>query len=904
MLITRLELDDFKSYAHDTVRFESGTNAIVGQNGSGKSSLLEAIGFALFDSHEDAIANYVRDGATAATIVVSFISSLDEREYEVERRIGKGAGRYRVYDVDLGRQMLAEGSNDVVSWLHTHLRVDPSADLPTLFRNTVGVPQGSVTSAFLGTAAERKAIFDPLLQVSDYDRAWSALNDTRRHLEQKHTELRIEIASLESRIERLPGLIAEQDELDAALATLAGELERLEQELTQAQEELAVLDSQKEQLQRLVQRDDALRNKCASDQGLLEAARRSLLESEQAAERLETARPGHEAYQAAETRLTQLEQQRAARDKLHTRRTALETQAATLATRLQQLEADLRKSREAERRLAELAPLVERQDAFEAALVEAQDATRSLAEAERRLSEAQTELERAQSHRDQIDSELAKADALQASLAECDHDLETLSESRRLLIERQSAAQADLQRLDEQTEALSAIETARCPVCEAELTQTHRDELLGRNTERRNELEALMTDLAAQSRTLTQGEADARTRRTRIDAALRALPGQAERDRAQADVTRRMQAVADAQAAVAQFADARPRLAQAQSDLQALGDPRHAATQQRVIAAGRVDLESARDTAATELARLAEAQTELEHQLAAHADLNDLLSNARALRERHQVDHETWLSSRDAAEQRELREQQATAAAERLEASRAAWQQAHTQAESAAAAYQPEHHARAAQRVNTAHTALGAKTAEQQARGARRADVSEEICILEKTRRELTGHHETLNELAGLIALVARVRELLKQAGPEITRQRVRRISLTASQLYADIMADHRNRLVWSEDYALALDVQGQVRSFRQLSGGEQMAAALALRLALLRETSSIDIAFFDEPTAHLDPERRGHLAEQIMNVKGFAQLFVISHDDSFEQWARNQLHVVKGEHGSSVETE
>lgn len=45
-----------------------------------------------------------------------------------------------------------------------------------------------------------------------------------------------------------------------------------------------------------------------------------------------------------------------------------------------------------------------------------------------------------------------------------------------------------------------------------------------------------------------------------------------------------------------------------------------------------------------------------------------------------------------------------------------------------------------------------------------------------------------------------------------------------------------------------------------------------------------VDIAFFDEPTADLDDHRRDNLAEQILNVKGFSQLFVISHDDSFEQ--------------------
>ena len=72
------------------------------------------------------------------------------------------------------------------------------------------------------------------------------------------------------------------------------------------------------------------------------------------------------------------------------------------------------------------------------------------------------------------------------------------------------------------------------------------------------------------------------------------------------------------------------------------------------------------------------------------------------------------------------------------------------------------------------------------------------------------------------------------------------------------------------------------------------MAAALAVRLALLKEISNIDIAFFDEPTVNLDAQRRESLAEQIMNIRGFSQIFVISHDDTFEQGIDNVIRIEK----------
>ncbi len=62
------------------------------------------------------------------------------------------------------------------------------------------------------------------------------------------------------------------------------------------------------------------------------------------------------------------------------------------------------------------------------------------------------------------------------------------------------------------------------------------------------------------------------------------------------------------------------------------------------------------------------------------------------------------------------------------------------------------------------------------------------------------------------------------------------------------------------------------------------MSAALSVRLALLKKLSNLNIAFFDEPTQNMDELRRINLAEQIRRVRGFNQLIVISHDDTFEQ--------------------
>ncbi|MCB0124547.1 MAG: AAA family ATPase, partial [Caldilineaceae bacterium] len=64
MRIVSLELENTKSYAKGKVEFTDGVNAIVGHNGAGKSTVLEAIGFALFDCLAGyKQSDFIREGA-------------------------------------------------------------------------------------------------------------------------------------------------------------------------------------------------------------------------------------------------------------------------------------------------------------------------------------------------------------------------------------------------------------------------------------------------------------------------------------------------------------------------------------------------------------------------------------------------------------------------------------------------------------------------------------------------------------------------------------------------------------------------------------------------------------------------------------------------------------------------
>ncbi len=156
-----------------------------------------------------------------------------------------------------------------------------------------------------------------------------------------------------------------------------------------------------------------------------------------------------------------------------------------------------------------------------------------------------------------------------------------------------------------------------------------------------------------------------------------------------------------------------------------------------------------------------------------------------------------------------------------------------------------------------------------------------EILLAIKNRIETLTVEKAENE--NLLNISEFIREILRNSGPYITEVHLKSISIEANQLYRDITGNPLVSLKWDSGYEIIVEEASFERAFSSLSGGEQMSAALAVRLALLKELSDIRIAFFDEPTTNMDEERRRNLAEQIRRIKDLNQLFVISHDDTFE---------------------
>ncbi len=85
-MITSIELVDFLSHSNTELKFENGVTVFVGDNGAGKSSVIDAITFALFGHHtRKSNKGLIKRGANQGFAKVRF--SINDKEFEAVRKI-------------------------------------------------------------------------------------------------------------------------------------------------------------------------------------------------------------------------------------------------------------------------------------------------------------------------------------------------------------------------------------------------------------------------------------------------------------------------------------------------------------------------------------------------------------------------------------------------------------------------------------------------------------------------------------------------------------------------------------------------------------------------------------------------------------------------------------------------
>jgi DNA repair protein SbcC/Rad50 len=907
MEILSVSLTNFKSHSDRHFTFQPGTNAICGENGAGKTSILEAIAWVLFN-HKGSYRteDLIRNGAATAQVRVSFVSSRDQRTYQVSRCTRSG---YTIYDPQVGEKLnYSRIDDEVMPWLRQNLGVPPGTDLAKLFANTIGVPQGTFTADFLKPVGDRKPIFDSILKVEAYRQASQALLSLEKYSKAEVESLERTIAQYEETLKDWDVLTEKRQVLTQEIAQLEVDLRHWQHQVSHLQVEQAKLSAQATQLQHLTTQLERLEMEAQAQAAIVDRLQLELQQAQTAVTICTTNRDSYQAFQQAEQALQELDRQRATQAELLQKRQQLveqigdrQAQLATLAHQLDRLAA-------AQLEITQLAPLIEQQIELEQQQQALQQQLQACQSWQQTLRRDQTRLAQLTTRQTQFAQSIDRLEGL-ATAVEQIPTLEQQQQRYQQQLSRIAAAtqfEADLRQIVTQAQKRGNLHAAHVKVAEGTLQEleaalpmwaTEIAEILATLSNGSKfqgqlmaELQGILADLAEQvladrlQQHLQQVQIQLAELRQQQQQYLTLESKQIERQQLEIEISAVNAQIAESMDHLAAAPTLQQQLAELQRQMTQLEDPRGRSRFLQQDCQQQAQLIQQQKQIQISLREVQSEIADLDLILANFATLSDQVQAKQQLREHYRAAYTVYLENQQAANSLRPRQQQLQSALEQQQTTQGQVQNLTEQRLELAATYDAEQFQTVQAAYQAAHTrqvVLQAKLPEKQ---TLLADYDLQWGKLEAIQVKRDQAQAELKQKQKVDRFIKFARKAYKEAGPRITERYVQSISLAADRLFRELLNRPNVALEWTREYEIVVREGAHERRFVNLSGGEQMCAALAVRLALLKVLADINIAFFDEPTTNMDKPRREHLAEAIGNIKTFRQLFVISHDDTFEK--------------------
>ncbi|HIK36630.1 MAG TPA: AAA family ATPase [Geminocystis sp. M7585_C2015_104] len=265
MIPLRLKLKNFLSYKEAELNFEGlHTACICGANGAGKSSLLEAITWAIWGktraSSDD---DLVHLGETETRVDFEFF--YNQKQYRIIRIRNKSKSSaldFQLFNGQEYKSIAGSGIRETQDKISQCLKIDYDT-----FINSAYIRQGRADEFMLLTPAQRKEVLADLLKLESYEKLAEDAKNLAREFKVRAEEIKKKIEENQERISQKPSLFWELEHLERELNSrqkLQGEikanLENLRRLNDQRLELLKRKEWQEGQLARLFARLEYLEN--------------------------------------------------------------------------------------------------------------------------------------------------------------------------------------------------------------------------------------------------------------------------------------------------------------------------------------------------------------------------------------------------------------------------------------------------------------------------------------------------------------------------------------------------------------------------------------------------------------------------------------------------------------------
>jgi len=265
MILCNLKLENFKRYKTFEIEFEQGLVGIIGKNGSGKSTIFEAILFALYgELKQRGWKETIRNSSATTKDVVSIelMFEFDGVEYKVIREFrGKAlSANAKLYK---GEQLQVSGAREVTSSIISLTKMSKDAFIHTLFAS-----QKELTSLSTLKNEDRKKMIRKLLGLEKIDFIENLLIEKSRELKREinaSAEFLLSNEDIKIKQEQKKENKTQKDELELKIISKSKELDEIKQKELSIKKELFLLQTTKDNKQKLFNQLELIKNSIDSN---------------------------------------------------------------------------------------------------------------------------------------------------------------------------------------------------------------------------------------------------------------------------------------------------------------------------------------------------------------------------------------------------------------------------------------------------------------------------------------------------------------------------------------------------------------------------------------------------------------------------------------------------------------
>ena len=246
MQIKRIKLKNIRSYLSEEIEFPEGTIMLSGDIGSGKSTILYAIDFALFGITRDLSGgSLLRHGAREGSVELGF--EVDGKDIVITRNLKRGESVTQSFG-----SIVVDGTKRELTAVELKQKILELLQYPQelltkkslIYRYTVYTPQDEMKSILLADDAGRVDTLRKVFGIDKYKRIGDNAEQFLKQVRNTIKNLREAAGGIEEKKHELNNMREQQTQLSEDIGVAVGKLTEVQKKLQMIKQQIVIVEKE------------------------------------------------------------------------------------------------------------------------------------------------------------------------------------------------------------------------------------------------------------------------------------------------------------------------------------------------------------------------------------------------------------------------------------------------------------------------------------------------------------------------------------------------------------------------------------------------------------------------------------------------------------------------------------